>query len=163
MFILSEAEHDTFKRSGSNLLASIEISLKEALCGFSRVVVKHLDGRGLSINHRQPLDRVIKPGQVLKVPGEGMPVKKSDSRGDLYLVVDVKFPEDGIHDENTVTSLSKLLPDPAPSIPAETVDEVEYEKFADLREFDNGDDGQEGGAWVDDDEEDEGQPQCAQQ
>ena len=164
MFILSEVEHATFERAGPNLRARVEITLKEALCGFSRVVIRHLDGRGILIDHRRLHDRVIKPGQIFKIPGEGMPVKKSDSKGDLYLVVEIKFPDGRLRDENSVAPLSSILPDPVPSILAETIDEVEYEEVLSLDEFDNGDEGQGDGVWVDDDEENDiGQPQCAQQ
>ena len=164
VFNLVEVEHETFRRAGADLSARIEITLAESLCGFSRIVVKHLDGRGIHINHRQPKGRVLKPGQVLKVAGEGMPHKKSDLKGDLYLVVHVKFPEDGwLKDDSIIPKLQELLPKPGTSISAVTVDEVEYDETASLDEFGAGDDSR-GAGWVDeDDDEMDGQPQCAQQ
>ena len=87
VFTLVQTEHNTFRRAGSDLSATIEVTLAEALCGFSRVVIKHLDGRGLHIQHPQPIANVLEPGQVIKVEGEGMPYKKSDLKGDLYLLV----------------------------------------------------------------------------
>lgn len=164
VFNLTEVEHETFKRAGADLSASMRITLAEALCGFSRVVIKHLDGRGIYINHRQSDIQVLKPGQVVKVAGEGMPYKKSDSRGDLYLVADVKFPDgDLLLDENKISRLQELLPGPSEPIVADTVDEVNYDETADLEDFGAGDGAHAGGAWEDEEEEDEGQPQCAQQ
>ena len=167
VFILSEAEHDVFKRAGADLTAEMPITLAEALCGFSRVVIKQLDGRGIHIDH--PLSRgVLKPGQTIKVEGEGMPYKKSDLKGDLYLVVDIKFPGDNwVRDEKTATKLQELLPKPMEPITAETIDEVEYDETADLEDFGAGETGNGGDAWVDDedddDDDDDGRPQCAQQ
>ena len=165
VFNLVEAPHETFKRAGADLSARMEITLAESLCGFSRVVVKHLDGRGIQISHTQPKGRILKPGQVIKVAGEGMPYKKSDLKGNMYLVVDVKFPDDGwLRDETVLLDLQNLLPKPSEPIVADTVDEVEYDETADIEDFGGSDEGHRGGPWVDEDEDDDdGQPQCAQQ
>ena len=165
VFILEEIEHPTFRRAVADLTAPLEITLAESLCGFSRVVVKHLDGRGISINHQQPKGGVLKPSQVVKVPGEGMPHKRSEMRGDLYLVVHIQFPEDGWpKDDSVLGKLQDLLPKPAAPIAADTVDEVDYEQGASMDDFGAGS-GESGGgaAWVDEDDEEEGTPQCAQQ
>lgn len=165
VFNLVETEHRVFRRAGADLAADLEVTLAEALCGFSRVVLKHLDGRGLHINHRQPKGRILRPGQVIKVAGEGMPYKRSDLRGDLYLSVRIRFPEDGwLQDGDTLSTLRKLLPGPAVPIVAETVDEVDYDETANLEDF--GKDEANGEAWADDEDENEdedGVPQCAQQ
>ncbi|KAI4134380.1 MAG: hypothetical protein LQ347_001581 [Umbilicaria vellea] len=163
VFNLVEVGHETFRRAGADLSAQMDITLAEALCGFSRIVVKHLDGRGICLDHSQLNGRVLKPGQAIKVAGEGMPYKKSDLKGDLYLVVQVKFPEDGwLQDDVMATKLRGLLPKPETPILADTVDEVKYDETASLKDFGAGDDSQEG-AWVDDDDEEGSQPQCAQQ
>lgn len=161
IFGLVQTEHETFRRAGADLLAEIEITLAEALCGFSRVVVKHLDGRGLHIQHPQSNARVLEPGQVIKVVGEGMPHKKSDLKGNLYLVVKVKFPEYGwLEDKRVLAKLKELLPTPGTQIQADVVDDVTCDESASLDDFGASTEGDEG--WIDDDEE-EGEPQCAQQ
>lgn len=133
VFTVVEIEHDIFQRAGDDLSAEMEITLAEALTGFSRVVIKHLDGRGIHINH--PRGKVLQPGQVLKVAGEGMPLKKSDAKGDLYLVVKIEFPENGwTEDEAAFNELQKILPKPEPPIEATEVDEVEYDSDADIEE-----------------------------
>lgn len=133
VWVLVEEPHEVFNRIGNDLSAPIEISLAEALCGFSRVVLKHLDGRGIYISH--PRGKILRPGQVLKVEGEGMPQHRSDVKGDLYLVIHVNFPEDGwISDDDAYGSLQKLLPTSVPEIAAEEVDEVEYQEDADIEE-----------------------------
>ncbi|KAI9793881.1 MAG: hypothetical protein M1816_007133 [Peltula sp. TS41687] len=167
IFTLRETPHEVFMRAGADLQANLHITLAEALCGFSRVVLKHLDGRGIHIN--QPRGRILRPNQILKVPGEGMPLKKGETKGDLYLVVNVEFPNDEwTEDDATLEQLQKVLPKHDQTIQAEIVDEVEFVADADLEEFGAGSGDPRGGSgWVDEDDEDgdgeDGPSQCAQQ
>lgn len=129
--VLEEKEHEIFARAGADLSASLNISLAEALTGFSKVVLKHLDGRGIHITH--PQGKVLKPGQILKVKGEGMPHKKGDQKGDLFLVVEIEFPEDGWSPD--VATIRKVLPvSSEEEIKVEHADEVEYDADADIDE-----------------------------
>lgn len=57
--ILQESPHEVFKRVGDNLFVEKEISLTEALCGFS-FALNHLDGRVLRII--QPPGSCVKAG-----------------------------------------------------------------------------------------------------
>ncbi|RDW88530.1 putative chaperone protein dnaJ [Coleophoma cylindrospora] len=163
VFTLVEEEHEVFNRAGHDLSAELKITLSEALTGFSRVVLKHLDGRGIHLDH--PRGKVLRPGQILKVPGEGMPHKKSDMKGDLYLMVTIEFPEDGwVEDEESYASLQKVLPPPPPAIEAAEIDEVEYTADANIEDFGAGTNDPRGNAgWEDEDEEEAGGAQCAQQ
>ena len=168
VFELVEESHKTFNRAGADLQAEVEISLSEALTGFNRVVLTHLDGRGIQLNVQQPKGKVLRPDQVLKVEGEGMPVKRSDARGDLYITISVKFPEDGWLDtEAAMKKVREVLPKPEPISykPGETpemVDEVSFETVDDLEGFGAGsDDPRAGAEW--EDEEEGAQAQCAQQ
>ena len=133
VFTLVEEPHDVFSRVGADLSAELKVTLGEALGGFSRTVLTHLDGRGIHITREQ--GHVLRPGDVLKVPGEGMPLKRGDEKGDLYLIATIEFPKDGwLQKEAEFEALSKLLPGPPPPITAEEVDEVHYEDGADLEE-----------------------------
>lgn len=83
--------HESFERSGNDLLAKVKITLSEALLGFSRIVLTHLDGKGLKVS--SPPDKVIKTGDTIVLKGEGMPhFRHPDIKGDLYIVFDVEFP-----------------------------------------------------------------------
>jgi DnaJ homolog subfamily A member 2 len=133
VFILEEEPHDIFNRIGADLSADLDITLGEALGGFSRVVLTHLDGRGIQITH--PRGKILRPGQVLKVPGEGMPLKRGEDKGDLYLTVKVEFPEDGwLKEDDQYASLLKLLPAAPEPIKPDEVDDVEYDDDADIEE-----------------------------
>ncbi|KAJ4366728.1 DnaJ-like protein xdj1 [Ascochyta clinopodiicola] len=165
IFTLDEAEHETFERAGADLRAELKISLVEALTGFNRVVLTHLDGRGIQLNVQQPNGKVLRPGQVLKIPGEGMPMKRSDAKGDLYLQVDIEFPEDGwLKNDAALQKVKEALPAATVSSEKhEEVEEVEVEYEADMEEFGAGSgDPRAGGAEWEDDEEEAG-PQCATQ
>ena len=131
IFTLVEEPHDVFTRVGHDLSAELKITLAESLAGFSRTVIKHLDGRGIHLD--RPRGKILRPGDCLKIEGEGMPVKRGEEKGDLYLIVDVEFPEDGwLKDDASYESLIKLLPPPNAPIEAEEVDEVDYEDDADI-------------------------------
>jgi DnaJ family protein A protein 2 len=163
IFELKETDHDIFARAGNDLAAEIDISLAEALTGFSKVVLMHLDGRGISIT--TPKGKILRPGQVLKLAGEGMPIKRSDAKGDLFLTINIEFPEDGFFiEKNQTESIRNLLPGPGPQIAATDVDDVHFEEVEDLEEFGAGTDDPRAAHWEDEDEEGmEGGPQCAQQ
>lgn len=169
IFTLTETPHDVFERAGSDLRATLKVSLAEALTGFHRVVLVHLDGRGIQLNVQQPDGKVLRPGQILKVEGEGMPVKRSDARGDLYLEVEIEFPEDGwLKSDAAVQKVRDALPKDSKleekHEEVEDVEEVEVEWDVDMEEFGagSGDPRAGGGEW-EDDEEEEGGPQCATQ
>ncbi|KAK6458753.1 DnaJ subfamily A member [Scheffersomyces xylosifermentans] len=111
-------EHATFTRKGDDLYSKYKITLVEALCGFSRVVLKHLDGRGIQIC--TPRGKVIRPGDFIKIKNEGMPIKSSSSgwfgnspskRGDLYIEMEIEFPQDNWYlEKNDLTKMKNLLP-----------------------------------------------------
>ncbi|PHH58613.1 hypothetical protein CDD81_5083 [Ophiocordyceps australis] len=162
VFTLIEEQHETFSRLGYDLSAELKISLVEALCGFSRVVLTHLDGRGISLERQR--GKILRPGDCLKIAGEGMPTKRGETKGNLFLIVKVEFPRDGwLGEDAGYEALKKLLPCPRTRTRAEEVDEVEYEENADIGEMgqDSGDARYDGG-WEDEDVEN-GQAQCATQ
>jgi len=163
VFTLVEEPHDVFSRIGHDLSAEISITLGEALGGFSRVVLKHLDGRGIQIT--LPRGKIIRPNETLKVHGEGMPAKRGEVKGDLYLIVKVEFPEDGwLTEESQYDSLLKILPPPPPPIVSDEVDEVAFEEGADIEAMGaHQGDPRYGNEWEDEDEEHEGGAQCATQ
>ncbi|KAJ1665547.1 DnaJ sub A member 2 [Coemansia sp. RSA 1813] len=105
VFVLQQKPHSTFTRSGDHLIASAEIDLAEALCGFSRVLFTHLDGRLVMVSHK---DSILHPGEFLCINNEGMPREQSPRvRGDLFIKVSIKFPEKGW---NPDPELRRLLP-----------------------------------------------------
>ncbi|KAB8078416.1 hypothetical protein BDV29DRAFT_166339 [Aspergillus leporis] len=86
--IVTEKEHPNFKRQGDNLITTVEISLKEALTGWERIV-RTIDGKSIRVSKPGP----TQPGYEEKFPGQGMTIsKKPSERGDLIVHVIVRFP-----------------------------------------------------------------------
>jgi DnaJ family protein A protein 2 len=98
VFELRMRHHDTFTRRGDNLLAVKPIGLAQALLG-GAVSLRHLDRRLLLL--RGAPGRVIAPGAIKVVDGEGMPVRGSHRRR-----------------RNLFIRFSVALPDPAQITPA---------------------------------------------
>ncbi|KAG6333685.1 hypothetical protein ID866_5403 [Astraeus odoratus] len=164
IFKLKSAQHPSFVRSGSDLLTNVKITLSEALLGFSRILLTHLDGRGVFVS--SPSGKIITPGQTIKLRGEGMPTfKNPDHKGDLYIVLEVEMPDAVWLRSIDREQLAKLLPpkkaniEPTPEI----VDHAPFEE-ADLEHFGGDDDDWEDESDDDyDDHEMGGQPECRQQ
>lgn len=93
IFLLKTRHHESFERSGNDLLTTAHITLSEALLGFSRIMITHLDGRGLHVS--SPPGKIIKPGASIVLRDEGMPVhKSSDQKGNLYVMLEVDMPNE---------------------------------------------------------------------
>lgn len=158
-FVVQEKDHHLFKRKGADLLLSQDISVNQALTGFS-YKIKHLDGREMIIKS--------KPGEVIqceveaggkklpymtKVANEGMPSKGNPFvKGDLYVMFSVKFPKK--IDPKVALQISKLLPDPNVEEPYDAMEvEEHFMESADLRLFGKGGAATSGGEYDSDDEE----------
>jgi DnaJ homolog subfamily B member 4 len=83
-----QKDHPIFKRSGDNLISTVELALKEALTGWERVI-RTIDGKSIRVSKPGP----TQPGHEERYPYLGMPKpKKPGERGDLILKINVKFP-----------------------------------------------------------------------
>lgn len=148
IFVLNTKKHASFERSGNDLLTTVHITLSEALLGFSRILITHLDGRGIQVT--SPRGKIIKPGDSIVLRDEGMPIHKSTGqKGNLYIMLEIDMPDEEwiAHLDRTVSSpdrpcsssssstyslqaLEGLLPpkkpemDPRPAV----VDEVPFEE-----------------------------------
>eukprot|EP01087_Luapelamoeba_hula_P014125 TRINITY_DN408_c0_g1_i1.p1 TRINITY_DN408_c0_g1~~TRINITY_DN408_c0_g1_i1.p1 ORF type:complete len:432 (-),score=75.67 TRINITY_DN408_c0_g1_i1:20-1231(-) len=157
--LLVQEQHSVFTRDGGDLIIEKEITLYEALCGFS-FVVKHLDGRVLLVKSKP--GEIIKPGDVKEIPNEGMPTHRQPfDKGVLVIKFSIQFPS-SISAEHAST-LANVLPQPAPlgALKMEEVEEVSLQEYGTSRSS------QHGGGRREAYEEDEagGQPGigCAQQ
>ncbi|NXF96013.1 DNJB5 protein, partial [Eubucco bourcierii] len=89
IFILKDKPHSHFKRDGTNVIYTANISLKEALCGCT-VNIPTIDGRVIPL----PCSDIIKPGTVKRLRGEGLPFPKAPfQRGDLIVEFKIRFPD----------------------------------------------------------------------
>jgi DnaJ-class molecular chaperone len=80
--------------------------------GFSRILLTHLDGRGVHVS--SPPGKIIRPGDTIVLRGEGMPTyKRPDQKGDMYVVFEVEFPSDSwlqTADTKVCVVISKIVP-----------------------------------------------------
>jgi DnaJ family protein A protein 2 len=108
IFVLRATPHESFERSGNDLLTNVSITLSEALLGFSRILITHLDGRGVKVT--SPPGKIISSGESIVLRGEGMPVHKNpDQKGNLYVVLHIDMPdEDWLKNVNQKVSRSTL-------------------------------------------------------
>ncbi|KAL1196164.1 DnaJ protein ERDJ3B [Cardamine amara subsp. amara] len=88
IFVIDEKPHSVYKRDGNDLIVDKKVSLLEALTGIT-LSLTTLDGRNLTI----PVLDIVKPGQEIVIPNEGMPISKQVAkRGDLKINFEICFP-----------------------------------------------------------------------
>lgn len=98
-------------RKGADLAIEIELSLAESLLGWSREIEDHPSGRVLRLAWR---DGVIRNGEVLRVPGWGMPVRGSGevgTMGELRLICRVATVDQEAWTEDQIRALKSVWPE----------------------------------------------------
>jgi len=91
-----------FTRRGLDLIMQKEISLKEALCGFS-FEIKYINGKVYTINNQT--GNIIPPNYEKVIPNMGL--TRENHVGNLIIVFNTKFPETLSMEK--IESLGKLL------------------------------------------------------
>jgi molecular chaperone DnaJ len=86
--VIRVAKHHFFEREGKDLLCDIPISFSQAALG-SSLEIPHLDGNVVKLS----ISPGIQSGEVLKLKGQGIKDIQTHRRGDLYVKVLVKTPE----------------------------------------------------------------------
>jgi DnaJ family protein A protein 2 len=159
IIVVQQKEHETFKRKGADLVVMMEVSLTEALCGFTRVIT-HLDGRQLQID--VPAGEVTKHDSVKMIKGEGMPQHGNIfNKGGLFVHFSVVFP--AVLSTDMVAKLKKVLP-PAPQPMLSGEEEVVSMQPVDMNQFGRGAGGGRSAHEADEDDEGQGgqRVQCGQ-
>jgi len=148
VFSLRMRPHATIHRAGADLITTVHITLSEALLGFSRVVITHLDGRGIHVE-RKPGD-TVSTGDTIMIKSEGMPVHKRPSqKGNLYIHFEVEMPTEEWLKSVDIKMLESLLPPKKPDLEPRPpkVERAEWEA-ADMNTYDEHED-----EWEDEEEE----------
>lgn len=94
--------HALFRRDGLNIVYSLEITLKEALCGF-RKEIAHLDGKTYMVSSER--GRVVGHGGRRVIPDKGF--RRGMTSGNLVIVFSVVMPRGLTHEQLDV--LEKVL------------------------------------------------------
>lgn len=133
-------QHKIFERKDNDLYCKMKISLADALCGFTKVATKHLDGRDIKIS--TPLGKVIRPGDFIKINNEGLPKRLKtwfgNPNGDLYIETEVEFPADNwFLEKNDLVKLRNVLPNDTKAPVDEDEENIELvSEFTVLRQTD---------------------------
>lgn len=105
VIVFEMTPHDKFTRYGNHLLMEKNITLAEALTGFT-MHETHMDGRKLAITC--PFGTVVEPNVLYSVSREGMPVPRTGGveRGDLLIKFTIVYP---VVSEANKTKLQQIL------------------------------------------------------
>jgi DnaJ-class molecular chaperone len=87
IFVLKETINNNIKRIGNDLIINYNISLGESIVG-SNITFNDLNDNIISYKE----ERMIKENMYHKFIEKGMPIKNSNSYGDLYVVYNIKYP-----------------------------------------------------------------------
>ena len=91
VFTVQQIPHPQFRRDGDDLHIRMDISLENALLGFTRTFT-HLDGHKVEVAKKG----VTHCSEVFSIAGEGMPVKGAPGgkRGSLHITLEIQFPKE---------------------------------------------------------------------
>jgi DnaJ-class molecular chaperone len=110
IFVIKPKQDDPslFQRNGSDLVMVKEISLVQALTGFS-FILKHLDQNEYTISHKD--HEIISPDTLRVVKGLGMPLRGDPTHyGDLIIKFHVVFPKSKLSTADR-SALRKMFPE----------------------------------------------------
>ena len=101
--IFIKVQNDTiFKRSGLDLILEKNISLKEALCGFS-FEIKYINGKSYTLNCNK--GNIVVEGHRRNIPNMGL--ERDNHRGSIIIIFHIEFP-DKLSDEQ-IDKLKEIL------------------------------------------------------
>jgi molecular chaperone DnaJ len=91
LFVVIRLEpHDFFTREGDHLLCEVPVSFVQAALGAKiEIPVLGQDG-GKEFN----IPAGTQPGDILTMPGEGMPTLRRNERGDLFIKITIRIPKE---------------------------------------------------------------------
>lgn len=113
VFVVQVAPHAVFQRQGADLVVKKTVPLLDALTGVV-FTLPTLGGGALLV--KSPAGAVVKPGDVLEVPGEGLPVLgHSQVKGSIFVKFDVTFPERCEVTQGMKKILADVLKSPLPA------------------------------------------------
>jgi DnaJ family protein A protein 2 len=105
-----KTDSEMWMRQGADLLFTVELTLAESLLGWGRVLEGHPSGLPVPLVWK---GGVVREGEVLRVPGWGMP-QRGGSKGDLRLVcrvAAVPLKAEGAWSEEQLRALKTVWPD----------------------------------------------------
>jgi curved DNA-binding protein len=97
-------KHGKFEKKGSDLHVKLPVDLYKAVLG-GKKEVHTIDGKTININ----IPPETNNGKVLRIKGMGMQIPDSNKRGDLFVKIDLRLPQDLSEKEKALfTQLAEL-------------------------------------------------------
>jgi len=125
IIVLDEKPHELYKRNGMDLIMKMDISLRESLCGFKKII-NTLDDRALIIQTIP--GEVIKTGDFKSIQGEGMPQYRNPfEKGRLIISFNVVFPDR--LETDIASKIAAILPAEAEPMIPDDHEEVDLNDF----------------------------------
>jgi len=125
IIVLDEKPHELYKRNGMDLIMKMDISLRESLCGFKKII-NTLDDRAL-VMQTIP-GEVIKTGDFKSIQGEGMPQYRNPfEKGRLIISFNVVFPDR--LETDIASKIAAILPAEAEPMIPDDHEEVDLNDF----------------------------------
>jgi len=154
VIVVEEKPHERFRRQENDLITEVDVDLLTALAG-GQFYIKHLDERALVVK-LEP-GEVVKHGELKVIHGQGMPSQRHHEPGDLYVKLNVKFPDS--MDVAAIPLLERALP------PREPLPKLDKNVVLEEVSLDDADTRSRGGLRDDAMDEDSEEPrvQCANQ
>lgn len=95
-----------YERDGSDLYIKMDIDIFEASLGTKLTVPTPYGAVSLNI------PQGVKSGQKLRIKGKGMPLLKKDINGDLYIIINIKAPDNLTNDAKELLLSAQKLTKP---------------------------------------------------
>ncbi|MEZ0323667.1 MAG: molecular chaperone DnaJ [Hydrogenothermaceae bacterium] len=104
--IINVQPHYLFERKGDNLYIKVNLSVWEAISG-TEIEVPHISGKAEKVKIKPG----TQPGDLIRIPGKGMPRLKTSGFGDFIVITNVVIPSEDELSKDAKKCLSKLKED----------------------------------------------------
>jgi len=133
---IKEKEHKIYKRGFTiknisdpyNLFTEIDIDLAEALCGFKKII------KGLDLNDINIIsESIIEPDKIKVIRNKGMIRKDLNGNGDLFIKINIKYPNNNELNAEKKKKLWKILSTKKYNM--DDIDNQNFESMIDIEEY----------------------------
>lgn len=103
VLVIVGGQHEKYNRKNNDLYLKHEISLINSLAS-EDIYFYHINNKKYKIKN----DKILSPYDTLKISNLGMPIKNSNSYGNLFIDIIIKFP--AFLDNNCITKIKDIFP-----------------------------------------------------
>ena len=97
IFVFKEEKNDNFTRIGNDIIYNYQISLGDSLVG---TIINFININGDKIYYEE--NNIIREKSYTIIKNKGMPIKKQNKHGDLYVVYNINYPNKILSNEEKI-------------------------------------------------------------